>query len=304
MSLQEKETTIASLELELSKLNDDDKKKQLLYIQELKQHAYDNLDAWDKVYAARHPLRPKAIDYIHELFPDFIELHGDRLYGDDAAIVGGLASFHNQSVTVIAQSKGKTLEDNMHKNFGMVNPEGYRKAMRLAKQAEKFNRPVITIVDTPGAYPGIGAEERGQAESIAKCLQTFSTLKVPVICLVISEGGSGGALALTISDNIIMLENAIYSILSPEGFATILWKDAKRAKEASEVMKITAQDLLELKIIDKIIKEPKMGIHNGFEYVIKQVDEELVTQLNIFKDMKETTRTSLRYKKFRSIGTL
>ena len=246
--------------------------------------------------------RPKAYDYIKKLFPDFIELHGDRYFGDDNAIVTGLATFHDMPVTIIAQAKGKTTEENIIRNFGMANPEGYRKAIRIAKQAEKFNRPIITFVDTSGAYPGKGAEERGQAEAIAECLFEFSTLKTIVICVVIGEGGSGGALALSIGDKIIMLENAIYSILSPEGFASILWKDETRAKEASERMKLTSFDLKNLGIVDEIIKEPLGGAQYDFEDLIKRLDRSIYNSISELEKVRMNTLINRRYEKYRKIG--
>ena len=260
------------------------------------------LSAWERVGLARQTTRPKAQDFIKELFTDFYELSGDRYFGDDKAIIGGIASFHGIPVTVIAESKGKTLEENLEKNFGMVNPEGYRKALRLAKQAEKFNRPVITFVDTAGAYPGKGAEERGQANAIAECLYTFSDLKVPVIAVVISEGGSGGALALSVADRIVMFENAIYSILSPEGFASILWKDASKAKEASEVMGLTSFDLYEKEIIDKIIEEPDGGIQVEHEDAVRELDEYLIKELKALKNTEMDELLDKRYNKYRKVG--
>ncbi|MGX8835094.1 acetyl-CoA carboxylase carboxyltransferase subunit alpha [Amedibacillus sp. YH-ame6] len=306
MSLKEKEARIVELEHALTQLSDEDvyqKEAIVKQIEEIKKEAYENLDAWDIVYLARHPKRPKASDYIEALFPDFIELHGDRAFGDDGACQGGLASFHGIGVTVLAQSKGKTLEENMKRNFGMLNPEGYRKALRLAKEAERFHRPIITLVDTSGAYPGKGAEERGQAEAIAQCLEVFSNLKTPVIAVVLSEGGSGGALAFSVADKIFMLENAVYSILSPEGFASILWKDGSRAAEAAAVMELTAADLKRKGIIDEIIHEPVGGAHVCLEYVIEQMDELLWTTLQDLNKKKDKTLLSERYEKFRKMGT-
>ena len=216
--------------------------------------------AWEKVQIARQTQRPKTTDYIKNIFNDFIEFHGDRNFGDDKAIIGGIALLDEIPVTVIGEQKGKSAKENMERNFGMPEPEGYRKALRLMKQAEKFKRPIITFIDTPGAYPGVGAEERGQGEAIAKNIMEMSKLKVPIICIVIGEGSSGGALAIGVGDKIVMLENAVYSILSPEGFASILYKDASKAKEAAENMKITAEDLKKLEIIEKIIEEPEEGV--------------------------------------------
>ena len=218
------------------------------------------MDAWDRVEIARNPKRKTSLDYIEKIFDEFIELHGDRQFKDDKAIVCGLARIGKQNFTVIAEQKGRTTKENIERNFGMPNPESYRKGIRFMKQAERFHRPVITFIDTKGAYPGIGAEERGQGEAIASSMLQMASLTVPTISIIIGEGSSGGALALGLGNKVIMLENAIYSILSPEGYASILWKDSSRAKEAAEKMKLTAKDLKELKVIDKIIKEPKYNI--------------------------------------------
>jgi acetyl-CoA carboxylase carboxyl transferase subunit alpha len=224
-----------------------------------------DITPWEKVKLARMPLRPTGLDYIDHIFENFIELHGDRYYGEDRAIVGGVAFFGNIPVTVIAQQKGRNTKENIARNFSMPHPEGYRKALRLMKQAEKFHRPVICFIDTPGAFCGLGAEERGQGEAIAVNLAEMMMLKTPVISVVISEGGSGGALALGVADRVYMLEYAIYSILSPEGFATILYKDASKADRAAADMKLTAQDLLEFGIIDGIVEEPQGGAHLDIE---------------------------------------
>lgn len=307
MSLKENEILIKSLEAEKSRIEDTSSKyyEQLnLEINRVQKEAYANLSAWDRVYLARHTDRPKAIDYLERLFDHFYELKGDRLYRDDEAIIGGIASFKGIPVTIIAQAKGKTLEENIRRNFGMVHPEGYRKVLRLAKQAEKFKRPIITFVDTAGAYPGKGAEERGQAQAIADCLYTFSNLKTPVIAIVLSEGGSGGALALSIADKIIMLENAVYSILSPEGFASILWKDDSRVQEAAEIMKLTAYDLADKKIVDHIVSEPVGGAQACIELVINQLDRLLSDELENLMKKKERNLLEERYQKFRQIGAL
>lgn len=271
-------------------------------IDELMKKTYDHLTAWDRVCLARHPDRPKAIDFINGLFENFYELHGDRCFGDDHAIIGGIGYFHETPVTVIAQAKGKTLQENLDRHFGMCNPEGYRKALRLAKQAEKFHRPIITFVDTAGAYPGLEAEERGQAQAIADCLYTFSDLKTPVICVVLSEGGSGGALALSVADRICMLENAVYSVLSPEGFSSILWKDDSRVQEAAEVMKLTSYDLYDKGIIDYLIKEPTGGMQNDLKLVLHDLDRYLQETLQILKTAKEKEMLDKRYEKFRKMG--
>lgn len=254
--------------------------------------------AWERVEIARNPNRKTALDYIDKVFDEFLELHGDRISKDDASIVCGLAKINNQNFTVIAQQKGRNTKENIMRNFGMPNPESYRKAMRFMKQAEKFNRPIITFVDTKGAYPGIEAEEKGQGEAIARSMFEMSKLKVPVITIVIGEGSSGGALAISIANKIIMLENAIYSILSPEGYSSILWKDSSRAQEAAEKMKLTAQDLYDLKIIDKIISE-----QDGFETIAENMREEILKEVSELNKMSRTELLEQRYSKFRQIGT-
>ena len=260
------------------------------------------ITAWQRVLNARKTDRPKALDLIPYIFDDFIELCGDRAYGDDKAIIAGLASFEGNPVTVLAQSKGRNIEENMACHFGMAHPEGYRKAIRLAKQAEKFKRPIICIIDTAGAFPGKEAEERGQASAIAQSLKVFSSLKTPIISFVLSEGGSGGALALSVADRLYMLENAIYSILSPEGFASILWKDESRAQEAAELMECTAFDLYNKGIIDKIIPEPSEGFDQNKAAVISAIKATIRQDLSILNPLKITTLLDLRYKKFRDIG--
>lgn len=305
MNVKECEAKIAAWEHELIQLSEDDYEayEQIeKTIETLRKEAYTNLSAWDIVYLARHPKRPKAVDYIEALFPDFIQLHGDRLFGDDQAMLGGIATFQNIPVTILAQNKGKTLEENMQRNFGMLHPEGYRKALRLAKQAEKFQRPIITLIDTAGAYPGKGAEERGQAEAIATCLEVFANIKTPVIAIVLSEGGSGGALAFSVADHIMMLEHAMYSILSPEGFASILWKDDTRVQEAAEVMELTAKDLKRKGVIDTIIEEPDGGAHICFPYVCKQIEQVLSDNLRSLQRKRMKTMLDERYLKFRKMG--
>ena len=259
--------------------------------------------AWEKVQIARQTQRPKALDYIESIFDNFIEFHGDRNFGDDKAIVGGIALLDDMPVTVIGEQKGKSAKENMERNFGMPEPEGYRKALRLMKQAEKFKRPIITFIDTPGAYPGIGAEERGQGEAIAKNIMEMSKLEVPIICIVIGEGSSGGALAIGIGDKIVMLENAVYSILSPEGFASILYKDASKNKEAAEKMKITAKDLKELGIIDDIIKE-KDNQEENLEFVSAELKEYITKTLKKLTKLKTEDLLNLRYEKYRKIGKM
>ena len=257
------------------------------------------ITAWDKVTLARELGRPKALDYINNIFQEFVELHGDRYFGDDKSIVGGIALLEKMPVTVIGEQKGRNVKENMERNFGMPEPEGYRKALRLMKQAEKFKRPIITFIDTPGAYPGMGAEERGQGEAIAKNLMEMSKLKVPIICIVIGEGSSGGALAIGVGDKIVMLENAVYSILSPEGFASILYKDSSKAKETAENMKLTAKDLKKLGIIDKIIEEPENGAQNDFETICENMKEYLLKEIKKLEKLTERELVEQRYKKFR-----
>ena len=259
------------------------------------------ITAWDRVTLARELDRPKALDYINSLFEDFIELHGDRRFGDDKSIIGGIATLEGKPVTVIGEQKGKNVRENMERNFGMPEPEGYRKALRLMKQAEKFKRTIITFIDTPGAYPGMGAEERGQGEAIAKNLMEMSRIKVPIICIVIGEGSSGGALAIGVGDKVVMLENAVYSILSPEGFASILYKDSSKAKEAAENMKMTANDLKKLGIIDKIIKEPENGAQNDFETVVEEIKNYLVQNIKKLEELTEKELIEQRYEKFRNM---
>ena len=257
--------------------------------------------AWEIVEIARNPKRNTALDYIENIFDEFIELHGDRNFKDDKAIVCGLARIGKQNFTVIAEQKGRTTKENIERNFGMPNPESYRKAIRFMKQAEKFGRPVITFVDTKGAYPGIGAEERGQGEAIAKSMFEMAGLKVPIISIVIGEGSSGGALAVAVGNKVLMLENAVYSILSPEGYSSILWKDSSRAKEAAEKMKLTAKDLYEFKIIDKIIKEGK-DENETLDKVSKALVKEIKSILKEFKGMTEEEIIEQRYQKFRYMG--
>jgi acetyl-CoA carboxylase carboxyl transferase subunit alpha len=257
---------------------------------------------WQKVQNARHPKRPTAKTLIKFLIDDFIELHGDRLYRDDPSMLCGLGLLGKTPVTVIAQEKGETTEDKIKRNFGMPHPEGYRKALRLMKQAEKFHRPVVLIIDTPGAYPGIGAEERGQASAIAANLTEMIRLKVPLIAIVLSEGGSGGALAIGVSDEIWMFENAIYSILSPEGFASILYKDSSLAKQAAGIMKLTAKDLFDYHIVDHIIPEVAEGLHANSEFSFRILKEDLTKKINELKTKDINELLKSRYAKYRNVG--
>lgn len=271
-------------------------------LEKLRKIAYENLSAWDRVELARNSNRPTSLDYIDIIFDEFIELHGDRLSNDDKAIVCGLANIGEQNFTIIAEQKGRNTKENIERNFGMPNPEGYRKGIRLMKQAEKFNRPIITFIDTKGAHPGIEAEEKGQGEAIAKSMMEMSNIKVPIIVIVIGEGSSGGALAIGVGDKIYMLENSVYSVLSPEGYASILWKDSTRAKEAAEKMKMTSKDLYDLKIIDKIIKEPIGGAGRDKNIVASAIKKEILNTLKELKNIDTKTLLDERYKKFRNMG--
>lgn len=265
----------------------------------VKEQIKSSLDAWERVQISRKKDRPVGTDYIDALFTDFMEFHGDRYFKDDHAIVGGIAYFHGIPVTVIAQAKGKTTKENLDRNFSMPSPDGYRKALRLMKQAEKFGRPVICFVDTPGAFCGLEAEERGQGEAIARNLFELSGLKVPVLSVVIGEGGSGGALAMAVADEVWMLENAIYSVLSPEGFASILWKDSKRASEAAEVMKLTAGDLKRLGIIEQVIPEPEEFTDENMEGVCEDLDGRIAAFLECYTEYSADELTAKRYDRFR-----
>ena len=267
----------------------------------VKEQIKDSLDAWERVQISRKKDRPVGTDYIDALFTDFMELHGDRYFKDDHAIVGGIAYFHGIPVTVIAQAKGKTTKENLDRNFSMPSPDGYRKALRLMKQAEKFSRPVICFVDTPGAFCGLEAEERGQGEAIARNLFELSGLRVPVLSVVIGEGGSGGALAMAVADEVWMLENAVYSVLSPEGFASILWKDSKRASEAAEVMKLTAGDLKRLGIIEQVIPEPEGFTDENMEGVCEDLDGRIAAFLENYTEYSVDELTARRYDRFRGM---
>jgi acetyl-CoA carboxylase carboxyl transferase subunit alpha len=271
-------------------------------LEQLENDIYGNMKPWDRVQIARHSERPTTLDYISYMFTDFIELHGDRLYGDDEAIVAGIAKFHGKAVTVIGHQRGKDTKENLRRNFGMPHPEGYRKALRLMKQAEKFKRPIICFIDTKGAYPGIAAEERGQSEAIARNLLEMAGLAVPIICIVIGEGGSGGALALGVGNHVHMLENSTYSVISPEGAAALLWKDASLAQRAAETMKITAPDLKALNVIDEIIPEVRGGAHRNVKEQASQIEKMIEKSLTELADLTEKELIEHRYEKFNKIG--
>ena len=259
--------------------------------------------AWDKVNLARHKDRPTGSFYIKNIFDEFIELHGDRYFGDDKSVVGGIGLLSGRAVTVIAICKGSNTKENIERNFGMPKPEGYRKSLRLMKEAEKFHRPVICFIDTPGAFCGVSAEERGMGEAIAHNLLEMSRLNTPIISVLMGEGGSGGALALAVADRVLMMENSIYSILSPEGFASILWKDGSKSKEAAEVMKITAQDLKAFGIIDRIIKEPYGGAHKNPLKMCKILKKVLIEEVKYLTTIETKNLLRERYDKFRQMGS-
>ena len=260
------------------------------------------LSAWERVEIARNPKRKTSIDYIENIFEEFIELHGDRISKDDKAIICGLGKIGEQNFTIIAEQKGRTTKENIERNFGMPNPESYRKAIRFMKQAEKFNRPVITFIDTKGAYPGVEVEEKGQGEAIAKSMFQMAKLKVPVISIIIGEGSSGGALAIGVANKVYMLENAIYSILSPEGYSSILWKDSSRYKEAAEKMKLTAKDLYDLKVIDEIIKEPLEITEENFKQITNNIKNKIRKEVLRMSKMNPNDIREERYNKFRNIS--
>tara|TARA_Y100000591_G_scaffold238301_1_gene208989 strand:- start:39 stop:1136 length:1098 start_codon:yes stop_codon:yes gene_type:complete len=308
------ETEIKELETELDKLKDpfnqsglsevDTKKisKIEIEINEKLKDIYSNLDPWQTTLVARHEDRPKSKFFIENLFQDFIPLSGDRHYGEDKSVLTGFAKFNDESVLVIGQEKGDSLDTRIERNFGMMRPEGYRKTIRLMKLADKFNIPIIIFIDTPGAYPGVGAEERGQAEAIARSIECCMELRIPTLAVVIGEGGSGGAIALASSSRVMMLENAIYSVISPEGCATILWRDPKKMLDAAKAMKLSAKDLLELQIIDEIIEEPVGGAHRDKELILHNIRNSISRNLEIYKSMTPEEIFSERKNKFLKIG--
>ena len=301
--LLELETHIA----ELQALDDPVHREEIGKLEErlerLRQKVFSSLTAWQTTQLARHPRRPHTRDFCKLLFDDFIELHGDRLYGDDPAIVAGLARFEDQSVVVIGHQKGRETREKITRNFGMPHPEGYRKALRLMQLADKFRKPIITFIDTPGAYPGIGAEERGQAEAIARNLKEMAALRVPVVAVVTGEGGSGGALAIGVGNRVLMLRYAVYSVISPEGCAAILWGDAAKAAEAAEIMKITATDLQRLRVIDEIVPEPAGGAHRDWDATALNLKSVLGDHLRDLRGKSEDVLVNERHERFRRIGT-
>ena len=271
-------------------------------IEALRREIFSNLTPIQIVSVSRHQQRPTTLDYTGQIFDDFVELHGDRYFGDDSALVGGFAKLDGSPVMVLGQQKGNSTKENIYRNFGMAHPEGYRKALRLMKLAEKFNKPIICLIDTPGAYPGIGAEERGQAEAIARNLREMALLKVPMVCVITGEGGSGGALGIGMGNRVLMFEYSIYSVISPEGCAAILFKDASRAAEAAQNFKLTAKDLFELKVIDGIIKEPLGGAHNDLKTAAGNLKDALLVQLGDLKNLSPEAVVKDRYNKFRNFG--
>ncbi|WP_022849695.1 acetyl-CoA carboxylase carboxyltransferase subunit alpha [Limisalsivibrio acetivorans] len=299
------ENKIAELKT-MSSLTDEDMQKEMESLErkldKMKANVYQRLTPAQKLLVARHPERPYTLDYINLMCDDFLELHGDRLYRDDPAIVCGMAKFEDEPVMVIGHQKGRNTKENIHRNFGMANPDGYRKAQRMFDLAERFNRPVITFVDTPGAYPGIEAEERGQAEAIARSLMVMAGLTVPMITVIAGEGGSGGALAIAMGNRVLMLEHSTYAVISPEGCASILWKDAAYSGKAAEALKLTAADLKELKIIDEIIEEPLGGAHRNHHETAYRVKSAIAKDLKELKALSPEQLFEQRYEKFRSMG--
>jgi acetyl-CoA carboxylase carboxyl transferase subunit alpha len=271
-------------------------------LEELKQDTFRNLTPIERVQVARHPRRPYTLDYAELIFADFVELHGDRMYRDDDSIVGGWARLDGETVMLIGQQKGRDMKENLKRNFGMPHPEGYRKALRLMKLAEKFGRPVVTLIDTPGAYPGLGAEERGQAEAIARNLREMAALRVPTVAVVIGEGGSGGALAIGVADRVLMLENAVYSVISPEGCAAILWKSGTERDKAAAALRITAHDLRRLEVIDDIVREPAGGAHSDWETVADALRDALVRHLAELRGVPVDELRRTRWEKYMSMG--
>ena len=271
---------------------------------ELKKEIFSNLTRWQKVQLSRHPNRPYFLDYVYKITNEFIELHGDRVAKDDKAMVGGIADIDGKSVVLIGQQKGRTTKDRQFRNFGMSNPDGYRKALRLMKIAEKFNMPIVTLIDTPGAYPGLEAEERGQAEAIAKNIQQMTTLKVPVICIVIGEGASGGALGIGVGDKVYMMEYTWYSVISPESCSSILWRSWDYKEQAAEALKLTSSDLKRMKIIDGVIKEPLGGAHNDVDLAAKRLKKVILDDIQALEKIKPDKRIDERINKFSQMGVI
>jgi acetyl-CoA carboxylase carboxyl transferase subunit alpha len=298
------EAQIEQLEAKAGK--DQDAHQQLKQLQQqigaLREQMRLHINAWQRTELARHPQRPYTLDYVQRMFTDFTELHGDRSFGDDPAIVCGMARYHGDEVMVIGHQKGRDTKQRVYRNFGQANPEGYRKALRFMKLAEKFNRPIFTFIDTTGAYPGLGAEERGQAEAIARNLREMARLAVPVITTITGEGGSGGALALAVSDRVFMMENSVYSVISPEGCASIMWRDASKKELAAQALRITAPDLMEMAIIDEIVPEPDGGAHSDHDAASALLDQVLLRHYNELKKQMPEQLVDGRYRKFREMA--
>ncbi len=271
-------------------------------LQKMKEDVYKNLSAWQRVQIARHPKRPYTLDYIRMIMTDFLELHGDRLFADDFALIGGLAKIDGRNVMVLGHQKGRDTKENVMRNFGCAHPEGYRKAMRLMRLAQKFHVPIIVFIDTPGAYPGVGAEERGQAQAIAENLRDMAEINVPIIATIIGEGGSGGALGIGVADRVLILQNAYYSVISPEGCASILWRSALKAPEAAEALKLTGEDLLKLGIVDEIIPEPPGGAHRAPEKIAEVLSKSLIKHIDELSSVLPDVILEKRYNKYRKIG--
>ncbi len=314
MTLLDFEKPIAELEAKLTdmkRLADDSDKSvtQAVHalenkILELKKETFENLTGWQRVQLSRHPDRPYTLDYIYEITTDFIELHGDRTVADDKAMIGGLGTIDGQTFMMIGQQKGRNTKQRQMRNFGMANPEGYRKALRLMKMAEKFNKPIVTFIDTPGAYPGLEAEERGQGEAIARNLKEMFMLKVPVICLIIGEGASGGALGIAIGDRVLMLQNTWYSVISPESCSSILWRSWDYKEQAADVLKLTAKDMLENKLIDGIVNEPLGGAHNDVKAMAAEIKKVILQNFKELNLLTARERIDQRIEKFSSMGVV
>lgn len=314
MNLLDFEKPIAELESKLGDMKtlagDSDKEVQAAVkalekkILDLKKETFENLTGWQRVQLSRHPDRPYTLDYIYEITTDFIELHGDRNVSDDKAMIGGLGTIDGQTFMLIGQQKGRNTKQRQMRNFGMANPEGYRKALRLMKMAEKFNKPIITFIDTPGAFPGLEAEERGQGEAIARNLKEMFMLKVPVICIVIGEGASGGALGIAIGDKVLMLENTWYSVISPESCSSILWRSWDYKEQAAEVLKLTGKDMLSLKLIDGIVKEPLGGAHTNMKWMAQEVKKTILDNVEELNKLSPEERINKRIEKFCAMGVV
>jgi acetyl-CoA carboxylase carboxyl transferase subunit alpha len=305
------ETELERIEKQIGQLEgaavaNPDAQKQVQQLHEqvtaLRRQLEANLLAWRKTELARHPQRPSMLDYLERVFTDWTELHGDRAFADDHAILAGMARFHGEEVAVVGQQKGRDTKSKVYRNFGMPNPDGYRKALRVMRLAEKFGRPIFTFVDTPGAYPGLGAEERGQAEAIARNLRDMSMLEVPIITTVTGEGGSGGALAIAVADRVLMMENSVYSVISPEGCASIMWRDASRKEVAAQALRITASDLTELGCVDGVIPEPEGGAHTDHEAAAALLDTALQYALQELRGLSKQELLEARYQKFRNMA--